>query len=157
VSCIQLKCFKSQPCCRYYRVDLPENIGDQCSQIRNISGPSAIPVQQDERFPPYGAIIDPNPTEVDPNAGPIRTLLPQLLSENTGEQPDTMRHKQQTEVFYCHRKPARYVHIRTHADGNHHTICEVQLHINFFSPGRGEHQQSLSIKVFPDDWNMFRG
>lgn len=106
----------------YYRVPLPVGAGDQCGQIRNISGPSAIPVKQDERFPPYQQQIDPHPG-TDPNSGPIRTLLPQLLSENTGTSPHTMRHTQQTEVFYCHEKQGRYVHIRTHADGHHHMIC----------------------------------
>jgi len=139
----------------YYRTPLPTHAGAQCGQLRNISGPTAIPVKQDERFPPYQQQIDPHPG-VDPNSGPIRTLLPSLLSENTGVPPDTMRHKQQTEVFYCNELQGRYVHIRTHADGNSHMVCEVQLHINFFAE-EGFEQRAVDIKIFPGDWNMFRG
>lgn len=140
----------------YYRVPLPVGTGHQCGQIRNISGPSAVPVKQDERFPPYGATIDPHPG-MDPNSGPIRTLLPSLLSENTGVSPHTMRHKQQTEVFFCHQKQGRYVHIRTHANANHHQmVCEVQLHINLFTPDGGQ-QRAVDIKVFPSEWNSVRG
>ena len=89
---------------------------------------------------------------MDPNAGPIRFL------QTAPYRPPgrTAFHAKQSEVFHCpSERIGRYVHIRTHADGHHHLVCEVEVIIKYRVSNThhiAPQVKVTSLKIFPHEW-----
>jgi len=131
--------------------------GDEdCGGRRDIQGPSAIPVDQMERFGPQGQDVEASPAD-----GPIRKL--HVVGANTD--PVNGPNQQQTRVFFCNRKVGRFIKVTTAAPSSsaQYMMCEVQLKVNYFSPDHGYTDgnvgttsgrlQSIDVKVFPEMWS----
>ena len=151
-----------------FRAINPVTSNEKCGLGRDIHGPgsfgtppasldfpTAAHLKNDEnKLHVYVADLETAVDEVNPNAGPTRHL------QTAPYRPPgrTAFHSKQTEVFHC---PAarwgRYVHLRTHADGHHHLVCEVEITVKYkrfatHSTGNSVPVHEFHVKVYPDQW-----
>jgi len=79
--------------------------------------------------------------EVNPNDGPTRFLHQSVTATQPYHPPGrTPFHAPQTHVFHCPpKRRGRYIHIRSHSNGHHQLVCEVELTIKFKTAGREGH------------------
>ena len=127
----------SNRCGPNYDIYGPGSFGAALHADASLNPPNGGTKQQQT----YISDLETPEKEVNPNDGPTRFLSESVTATQPYHPPGrTAFHAPQTRVFHCPpMRRGRYIHIRTHSNGHHQLVCEVELTIKFKTAGREGH------------------